>query len=370
MSVLLGADTRRVDLIAEGLRGHSQDIQDLGIMAQRAVAEMRSAWAGPDFESIARRWEQEAGPSLTDVSTALRTMATALRAQAEGQRQASDNTGSPGVQVGSGGTPGRVAPGVGVISGGGEKEIEDLDPDDLDVSPKTDVLGQPLLMDRVKDNVKLAFAQGGVDVDAAAVSLGGGDDSSQYELSAGKVEATADYSADLDAHGNLVASAGVSAAAYVGHAAGKVHGGSDLANGTMGAKAYAGGEAMAHASGLIGPQGAKGRLGAEAFAGAKVEVNVSGTVAGVTATAGAEISYGIGAHADVEAELSATKVGVLVDVGATLGIGAGVKFDASVSPQEVIANVGHVVEEMGDAAEDVGRGLNIAADQVGRFLDW
>src|SRR5450756_892009 len=60
MSQLMGADTRRVGLIAEGLHGYSEDVQNLRTMAQRAVFEMRNAWGGGDFEHIARRWEQEA----------------------------------------------------------------------------------------------------------------------------------------------------------------------------------------------------------------------------------------------------------------------------------------------------------------------
>jgi uncharacterized protein YukE len=162
MGALLGADTRSVDLIAEMLRAHSQDIQDLRTRAQRAVAEMCSAWAGPDCESMVQRWDQEAGPRLTDVSAALSSMATALRAQAEGQRQASADTGGSNFPAGSGGPPGGVAPGAarGVASGGGHEGIEDFDPEDLDLS-------QPFLADAVKENIKLNFTQGRLDVDAS-----------------------------------------------------------------------------------------------------------------------------------------------------------------------------------------------------------
>jgi hypothetical protein len=284
-----------------------------------------------------------------------------------------------------------------VASGSGHrKEIEDLDPDDLDVtgdgtggrtstfinghqvgeqkSLRIDAIGQGVpettLSDRVKDNVKLNFAQGGVAVDASLASMAGGNDNLQHELSAGRVEAAADYSVDVDAHGTVVASAGASAAAYAGYAAGRAHGGNDFANGTVAGKAYVGAEAKADASGAVGPDGAKAHVGAEAFAGAKVEVDAGGTLAGVTAAAGAEMSFGIGAHTDVDASLSATRVGVSVDLGATLGIGAGVTFDVSVNPQEVIANVGQVVDDLGDAAEDVGRGLTTAIDQVASLLDW
>ena len=398
MSALLGADTRRVVVIAERLRGHSQDVQDLQSMAQRAVAEMRNVWAGPDFEGISRRWEQEAGPRLTHVSAVLSTMATALLAQADEQRQASGDTGSPSTPAGPGGRPGGVASGGGggVAAGDGHaKKIEDLNPDVLDVnddhfpdSTSTLIDGllvgrqarvrieagagvpDPTLSDRVKDHVKLNLAAGEVGADASLASRTGGSDHTAFELSAGRVEAAADYSVDLDAHGNLVASAGTSAAAFAAYGAGRVGGGSDFANGSVGGKAYVGAEVKAQASGAVGPDGAKGHLGVEAFAGAKAEVDAGGTLAGVTAAAGGELSYGIGAHADVDAELSATSIGVSVDLGATLGIGAGAKFDVSVNPQEVMANVGDAVEDIGKAAQDVGEGLAHAGEQVAKFFHW
>jgi hypothetical protein len=402
MSELLGADTRSLDLIAEELGGHSQDIQDLRTMAQRAVAELCDAWGGSDFELFAWRWEHEAGPRLAHMSLALSTMATTLRAQAEAQRQASGDTGGSSVSVGTGGP-----------SWGSEIEIEDLDPDDIDAKLPTvsehseggtttrhgklgpvetltigatsgnrtdtrsstfingqqvgteqnlriDVIGQPgpeaTLVDGVKDNVKLNLAQGDVGVDASLVSKEGGNGNVQYQLSALEAEAKADYSVDVDAHGNLAASAGASTAVYAGYAAGRVQAGNDTAKIGADGKAYVGAEVEAKASGSIGPDGAKGHLGAEAFAGGRVQVNASGTVAGVTATAGAEISYGIGAHAHVDAEFSATNVGVAVDIGATLGVGAGVKFDVGVRPQDVVANVGNVGENVGDA--------------VASFFDW
>jgi len=398
MSALLGADTRRVDAIADRLRGHSQDVQDLQSMARRAVAEMRHAWAGPDFESIARRWEQEAGPRLSDVSAVLNAMAGALRAQAGQQREASGNTGSPSIAAGLGGRPDCVASGGGggVASGGGHaKEIDDLNPDDLDVnddhfpdstSPFVDgyLVGRqeslrieagagvpdPTLADRVEDHVKLNLAAADVGGDASLASLTAGSDITAVELSAGRIEAAADYSVDLDAHGNLVASAGASAAASAAFAAVRIGGGSDFANGSMGGKAYVGAEVRASGSGSVGAAGGKGHLGGEAFAGAKAEVDAGGALAGVTTAAGAEISYGIGAHADVDAELSATGVGVSLGLGATLGIGAGAKFDVSVNPQEVMANVGHAVEDLGKAAEKVGEGLTHVGDQVADFFHW
>jgi len=66
MSQLMGADTRRIDLISDGLQRYSQDVLNLRGMAQRAVIEMRDAWVGGDFAHIAQSWEQEAGPRLAD----------------------------------------------------------------------------------------------------------------------------------------------------------------------------------------------------------------------------------------------------------------------------------------------------------------
>ena len=289
-----------------------------------------------------------------------------------------------------------MASGGGVASGDDHtQEIADLNPDDLEVngdhfggSTSTFVNGHlvrreesirieagagapdPTLSDRVRDNVKLNLAQADVGADASLASMQGGGDNAQFELYAARVEAGAGSSADIDAHGNLVASADASAAAYLAYASAKLRGGSDFANGTLGGKVSAGAEAKADASGSIGPDGARGRLAAEAFAGAQAEVDAGGTLAGVTAEAGAEVSYGIGAHADVDVELSATGVGVSVDLGAALGIGAGVKFDVSVNPQEVIATVGHAVEDIGEAAEAVGEAVASALDEVASFFHW
>lgn len=379
MNQLMGADTRRVDLIADGLHGYSEDVQDLRTMAQRAVFEMRNAWGGGDFEHIVRRWEQEAGPRLADAASSLSAMVGVLRSQAAEQRRASGDPGGARVPVGirnllgdgalGDGAQGGRRPGGGVASMGGQKLLEDLDPADLDVDLASVLAGEPVA-DKVKDNITLNLAGGDVHADASLVSRNGGNDNLQYELSAGKVEAGADYSVDLDARGNLVASAGASASAYLGYAAGKAQAGNDFAHVGADSKAYVGAEVAAEASGSIGSDGVRGHLGAEAFAGAKAEVNASGTVAGATASAGAEISYGIGAHANADAELSATKVGIALDVGATLGIGGGVKFDVSVNPQEVVANVGHAVDEIGDAAEGIGEGITEARAQVANLLKW
>ena len=106
-------------------------------------------------------------------------------------------------------------------------------------------------------------------------------------------------------------------------------------------EAYIGAEASAEGQASIGPGGAKVDAGVEAFAGGKAEVNASQDIGDYGSVgAGAEVSYGIGAHANVDGEISADRIGVSVDVGATLGIGAGVNFDVSVSPSEIISDIG------------------------------
>lgn len=306
MSQLLGADTRRVDLIAERLHRYSQDVQSLRSAAQRAVIELRSAWGGTDFQRLDQGWEHEAGPRLADAASSLSAMALALRTQVAEQRRVSGDAGGAGMARGD------PAP----TGGGGYRRV-----------------------DQGRTN--------GFDAEASLVSVGGGDDSLSYELAAGKVGAKADYSVDVDAHGNLRASAAASAAAYLGYAAGRAQAGNDLARVGAESRAYVGAEVGADASGSIGLGGAAGHLGAEAFAGAKAAVIVDATVAGVTAAAGAEISYGIGAHAEADVEVSSTSVGVALDVGATLGLGVGAKFDVSVNPQEVIATIEHAFGAMG-----------------------
>lgn len=304
MSQLLGADTRRVDAIAAGLHGYSEDVQDLRTLAQRAVCEMREAWDGGDFESIAQRWEQETGARLGQVASSLAAMVVALRSHTAEQRLVS---GPDRTSLGARGVFAAPAAALGGVS--------------------ADRLGE-------------GGGGGGVGVvpgDAdALLSVVGGSGNAGYELSAGKVEATAGHFLDVDDGGNIVASASASVAAYLGYAAASVHAGGGFARAGADGTAFVGATVRADASGSIGASGAAGHLGAAAFAGGKAVVTASGTIAGAAAAAGAEISYGIGAHADVDAELSATGVGASLDVGATLGLGAGVMVDLSVNPQEVI----------------------------------
>jgi hypothetical protein len=341
VSALLGADTRRLEVLADGLRGHSQDLQSLQIMAHGAVAEMRSAWAGPDFETVALRWEHEAGPRLTDVLSALTTMAGLLRLQAQEQRHTSDDAVALH-PVDSGGGSDRASSNL--VSGSSAGMGAGIN---IDVKSRGTPVRQ--LADRARDEVMIGFVRSDVGVEVAALSLQGSNDRIQHELSAAKAAAAAGYSVGLDSHGNLAASADASAAAYLGYAAGKVRGGSDLANGYVGAQAFVGARATADASGSIGPKGGMVKLGGGAFAGAKAEAEVSGTVAGATAAAGVEISYGIGAHANANAELSTSKIELSMDLGVTVGVGTGVMFDVSISPGEMMANVGHVFDELSDA---------------------
>lgn len=308
MSQLMGADTRRLDLISDVLQRYSQDVLNLRGMAQRSLIEIRDAWVGGDFEHLAQRWEQEAGPLLADAASSLSAMVAVLRVQAAEQRRVSGDTGSAWAQAVTGRTPmDAVGPQGSPGFGGGLASVG------IDVAGIDDVHSE-----------------------ASLVSKAGGNDNLQFELAAGAVEARAGASVVADTRGNVIASAGASAAAYLGYAGGSAQAGNDVAHAGARATGYVGAVAGAGASGSIGSAGAKGQLGAEAFAGGSAAVDVDGTVAGVTAVAGAEISYGIGARANVGAQLSTTKVGVALDVGAALGVGFGVTFDVSVNPQEVM----------------------------------
>ncbi len=317
MSQLMGADTRRIDLISDGLQRYSHDVLNLRGMAQRAVIEMRDVWVGGDFAHIAQSWEQEAGPLLSDAAASLSAMVAVLRGQAAEQRRASGDAGSP------------RAPAV-----TGPSHVDAVGPSDA-VGPQ----GNPGYGGSLASvGVDLAGIDD-VHAEASLASTAGGNDNLQYELAAGAVRASAGASVVADTHGNVIASAGASAAAYLGYAMGSAQAGNDTAHAGARATAYVGAEAVAGASGSIGSGGATGHLGAEAFAGGSAAVDVDATLAGATAVAGAEISYGIGARANVDAELSTTKVGVALDVGAALGVGFGVTLDVSVNPQEVMEAV-------------------------------
>ena len=314
MSQLMGADTRRIDLISDGLQRYSQDVLNLRGLAARAVIEMRDAWVGGDFVHIAQSWEQEAGPLLADAAASLNAMAAVLRAQAAEQRRVSGDAGGAGGPTVTGRT-----------------HVDAVGPSDATGPQGNPGSGGSL----ASVGVDLAGIDD-VHTEASFASMAGGNDNLQYELAAGAVRASAGASVVADTHGNVIASAGASAAAYLGYAAGSAQAGNDTAHAGARATAYVGAETMAGASGSIGSGGANGRLGAEAFAGGSAAVEVDATVAGATAAAGAEISYGIGARANLGAELSTTKVGVALDVGAALGVGFGVTFDVSVNPQEVM----------------------------------
>ncbi len=324
MSQLMGADTRRIDLISDVLQRYSQDVLNLRSMAQRSLIEIRDAWVGGDFEQLAQRWEQEAGPLLADAASSVSAMAVVLRVQAAEQRRVSGDAGSAWAQAVTSRTP-------------------------MDAVGPSDAVGPPGNPGYGGSLASVGIDLAGIDdvhSDASLVSLAGGNGNLHYELAAGAVEARAGASVVADTHGNAIASAGASAAAYLGYATGSAQAGNDVAHVGARATAYVGAEAGAGASGSIGSGGAKGHLGAEAFAGGAAAVDADGTVAGVTAIAGAEISYGIGARANVGAQLSTTKVGVALDVGAALGVGFGVTFDVSVNPQEVmeaIATIEHAL---------------------------
>ncbi|MGO1166035.1 MAG: hypothetical protein ACTMHL_05395 [Janibacter sp.] len=115
-------------------------------------------------------------------------------------------------------------------------------------------------------------------------------------------------------------------------------------------EAYIGAEATAEGQASIGPGGARIDAGLDAFAGGKAEGEVSQDIGDYGSVGvGGEVSYGIGAHAEVDGEISADRIGVSVDVGATLGIGAGVNFDVSVSPSEIIGDLGDAGQAVADS---------------------
>ncbi|HZW45246.1 MAG TPA: hypothetical protein VFF32_12815 [Dermatophilaceae bacterium] len=320
MSQLMGADTRRIDLISDGLDRYSQDVLNLRGMAARAVVEMRNAWVGGDFAHIAQSWEQEAGPLLADAAASLSAMVAVLRVQAAEQRRASGDAGSAGAQAVT-----------------GRSHVDAVGPSDA--AGPSDAIGLQGNPGYGGSLASVGVDLAGIDdvhTEASLASTAGGNDNLQYELAAGAVRASAGASVVVDTHGNVIASAGASAAAYLGYATGSAQAGNDTAHAGARATAYVGAEAVAGASGSIGSGGAKGHLGAEAFAGGSAGVDADATLVGATAVAGAEISYGIGARANLGAELSTTKVGVALDVGAALGVGFGVTFDVSVNPQEVM----------------------------------
>lgn len=141
--------------------------------------------------------------------------------------------------------------------------------------------------------------------------------------------------------------ANAEASAYL--AKGEAHWQNDYGTEAQG-EAYIGAEATADGQASIGPGGAKVEAGLEAFAGGKAEAGISQDIGDYgTVGAGAEVSYGVGAHANVDGEISADRIGVSVDVGATLGLGFGVNFDVSVSPTEIISDIGDAGEAFMDS---------------------
>lgn len=118
-------------------------------------------------------------------------------------------------------------------------------------------------------------------------------------------------------------------------------------------EAYLGAEAEAEGRASIGPGGVEIDAGIEAFAGGMAEAGIAQEIGDYGSVGvGGEVSYGIGGHADIDAELSADRVGFSVDVGATLGVGFGVNFDVSVSPSEIIGDIGSGFSDVGGAIAD------------------
>ena len=99
MNELLGADTEALERDAESLSTSSRRVQDLHILAQRAVGELQAGWTGSDLRHLTQQWEQQTSPLLAGVCASLETCAAQLRAQSAAQRIASGVDG--GVHGGS-----------------------------------------------------------------------------------------------------------------------------------------------------------------------------------------------------------------------------------------------------------------------------
>jgi hypothetical protein len=128
MNELLGANTDTLDRMAESLRVDARRLQDIRSRAQHAVAEMQTAWNGPDLWHLTQQWEQQGPPALASASTSLDTCASRLRAQSSAQRGASSSDGSSSGAVFSWLTPGAALGVPGPVSPGGSTETPAMTP--------------------------------------------------------------------------------------------------------------------------------------------------------------------------------------------------------------------------------------------------
>lgn len=93
MSELLGANTEVQERHSESLSADARRVQDIRVLAQRAVAELQASWDGSDLVQLTQQWEQQTSPMLAGASASLDTCAAQLRAQSAAQRAASSSYG-------------------------------------------------------------------------------------------------------------------------------------------------------------------------------------------------------------------------------------------------------------------------------------
>jgi hypothetical protein len=93
VSELLGADTDVLDRHAESLSTDARRVQDIRLLARRAMAELQASWNGFDLARLTQLWEQQASPLLAGASASLDTCSALLRAQSAAQRVTSSDDG-------------------------------------------------------------------------------------------------------------------------------------------------------------------------------------------------------------------------------------------------------------------------------------
>lgn len=216
--------------------------------------------------------------------------------------------------------------------GGGRKEYgeswsKEKDFDENIGSRAKDVLdnvqSEPIVEKKVEAEASAAVAQGEV-----------GDEKLGASGEVLSAEANADAAAGIDATRGAYAEANAHAGAYLGK--GEAHWANDSGTSAE-VEASVGAEANANAEASIGPGGAKVEAGLDAFAGGKAGIEGSQEFGDVgSVTAGAEVSYGIGAEANVDAEFSWDKISIGGEANLTLGIGGGINFDVSISPKGIV----------------------------------
>jgi len=168
-----------------------------------------------------------------------------------------------------------------------------------------------------------------------------------FKADALNVSGSAKWGLDVGKNG---VKAGVSG--DVGAYLGKVSYTTNVAGADVAANAFIGAQVKGDASAVFTSTQQYVGAGVSAFAGGKAEGKVSYmTDAGVGASVGGSVSYGIGAEASGKAGFDNGKFVLSGKIGATLGFGASVNFSVEVDPKKV-ANT--VVDWGKSAASTVG----------------